>query len=51
MNWIVAVVSRHERASRSTTAVRPEELLDRRLANGEIDAATYGLPANLRAAT
>lgn len=50
--WAIAVlVSRNDSVSGATTAVRPEEILDRRLASGEIDAETYdALRAKLRSA-
>ena len=48
---IAALVSRNDSASGVTTAVGPEEIVERRLANGEIDLETYDtLRAKLRAA-
>jgi len=38
---IAALVSSNDSASGVTTAVGPEEILERRLANGEIDVETY----------
>jgi uncharacterized membrane protein len=48
---IAALVSSNDSESGVTTAVRPEEILDCRLASGEIDAEAYdALRAKLRAA-
>lgn len=50
--WAVAALSgRTGHTSGATTTDRPEEILDRRLASGEIDSDTYeALRAKLRAA-
>jgi putative membrane protein len=50
--WAMAALfGRTERSSGATIADRPEEILDRRLASGEIDNDTYdALRAKLQAA-
>ena len=50
--WAIAtLVGRTDSASRSTSAFGSQEILDRRLASGEIDTKTYdALRAKLRAA-
>ena len=50
--WAMAALfGRNDRSSGTTIADRPEEILDRRFASGEIDADTYdALRAKLRAA-
>lgn len=52
MVWAaVALLRRADHSSGTAIAVGPSEILDRRLASGEIDAATYDeLRAKLRAA-
>ena len=48
---IAALFGRNDRSNSVTTAARPQEILDRRLANGEIDHDTYdALRAKLQAA-
>jgi putative membrane protein len=49
--WAILSLSPGRRDTASPTPERPEEILDRRLARGEIDAQTYDeLRAKLRAA-
>lgn len=50
--WAMAALfGRNDRSSGATIADRPEEILDRRLASGEIDHNTYdALRAKLQAA-
>ena len=48
---IAALFGRNDRSNSVTTAARPQEILDRRLASGEIDHDTYDtLRAKLQAA-
>lgn len=48
---IAALFGRNDRSNSVTTAARPQEILDRRLASGEIDHDTYdALRAKLQAA-
>ena len=49
--WVIATLLPRRRPDERPVAERPDEILDRRLAHGEIDTATYdALRAKMRGA-